>query len=200
MGTKRSSNDHSPTPPKKSSNHWSQGLLSSMENPSLKVEEDEDLVVIKDKYPKAEVHYLILPKDDISSLRQVKSSHLSLFYKMEKCGKKLISEHPNHKFRLGFHAVPSMARLHLHVISQDFNSPCLKTKRHWNSFTTPYFLPISSAISELESKGEISKMPSHVAESYLTSKLKCHVCSFEPKTMPELKRHLFSHIGKEAKK
>ena len=28
----------------------------------------------------------------------------------------------------------------MHVISQDFDSPSLKNKKHWNSFTTPYFV------------------------------------------------------------
>lgn len=32
--------------------HWSLGLKSSMEDPKLKVEEDDKLVIIKDKYPK----------------------------------------------------------------------------------------------------------------------------------------------------
>lgn len=32
------------------------------------------------------------------------------------------------------------SQLHLHVISQDFDSPALKTKKHWNSFTTEYFI------------------------------------------------------------
>jgi len=41
---------------------------------------------------------------------------------------------------MGYHAMPSMQRLHLHVISTDFNSPYLKTKYHWNSFTTSFFL------------------------------------------------------------
>ena len=36
--------------------------------------------------------------------------------------------------------IPSMAQVHMHVISQDFISPCLKTKKHWNSFNTPYFI------------------------------------------------------------
>ena len=35
------------------------------------------------------------------------------------------------------------SHVHLHVISQDFNSPCLKTKKHWNSFTTEYFIDSS---------------------------------------------------------
>lgn len=37
------------------------------------------------------------------------------------------------------------SHVHLHVISQDFDSPCLKNKKHWNSFTTDYFI---------ESKGQ----------------------------------------------
>jgi len=32
------------------------------------------------------------------------------------------------------------SQLHMHVISQDFNSASLKTKKHWNSFTTEYFI------------------------------------------------------------
>ena len=32
------------------------------------------------------------------------------------------------------------SQLHMHVISQDFDSPSLKTKKHWNSFTTEYFV------------------------------------------------------------
>lgn len=34
----------------------------------------------------------------------------------------------------------SYSHVHLHVISQDFDSPCLKNKKHWNSFTTDYFI------------------------------------------------------------
>lgn len=50
-------------------------------------------------------------------------------------------------YSIGYHAMPSMQRLHLHVISTDFNSPCLKTKYHWNSFTTPFFLHSSGQIA-----------------------------------------------------
>ena len=35
--------------------HWSQGLLKSMEDPQLKVESDEKIAIIKDKYPKVRV-------------------------------------------------------------------------------------------------------------------------------------------------
>ena len=43
--------------------HWTQGLIASMKDPSLLLCEDDFTVIIKDKYPKAKHHYLIMPKD-----------------------------------------------------------------------------------------------------------------------------------------
>ncbi|XP_046398848.1 aprataxin [Ischnura elegans] len=197
MGTKRSLNDHElESSAKKTAGHWSKGLLSSMEDPELKVEEDDTTVVIKDKYPKAEVHYLILPKEDISDMSKLQKRHLPLLKNMFAIGERIMEENPNREIRLGFHAVASMSRLHMHVISQDFNSKCLKTKRHWNSFTSSYFVPASSIIAELEKNGCIKRMASKTAESLLATPLKCHKCSLEPKTMPQLKTHLMTHFKK----
>ena len=36
----------------KGTGHWSRGLLASMDDPELKVTEDDKVVIIKDKYPK----------------------------------------------------------------------------------------------------------------------------------------------------
>lgn len=48
--SKRPASESSHPPAKKG--HWSQGLLSSMNDPNLIVESDERVVIIKDKYPK----------------------------------------------------------------------------------------------------------------------------------------------------
>lgn len=48
------------------------------------------------------------------------------------------------RIRSGFHAMPSMANLHIHVISLDLYSPALKRFNHYNSFTTVFFLPFDS--------------------------------------------------------
>lgn len=37
---------------KKPFGHWSQGLLSSMDDPELRVHSDDKITIIKDKYPK----------------------------------------------------------------------------------------------------------------------------------------------------
>ena len=41
-------------PKKKPFGHWSQGLLSSMDDPELRVDSDDKVVIIKDKYPKVQ--------------------------------------------------------------------------------------------------------------------------------------------------
>lgn len=141
---KRSKNRNSDEPLKKKQNvgHWVNGLLKSMEDPELVIKNDDLITVIKDAYPKAEFHYLILPQENISSLKVIRTEHLDLLKHMYKAAKELISEetHEGKSFNIGYHAEPSMVRLHLHVISKDMNSPCLKTKKHWNSFTTNFFI------------------------------------------------------------
>lgn len=63
--------------------------------------------------------------------------------------------------------------MHLHVISQDFDSPCLKNKKHWNSFTTEYFI---------ESHGERERESWDVFWEWLSRSstvLHCvHYCTF----------------------
>ncbi|XP_069330439.1 aprataxin isoform X2 [Eulemur rufifrons] len=128
---------------KESLGHWSQGLKISMQDPKMQVYKDEHVVVIKDKYPKARHHWLVLPWASISSLKAVTREHLELLKHMHTVGEKVIANFAgssNLRFRLGYHAIPSMSHVHLHVISQDFDSPCLKNKKHWNSFNTEYFL------------------------------------------------------------
>lgn len=53
------------------SNHWSMGLLSSMKNPEYRVLSSDIGVVIKDKFPKAKFHFLVLPYDTIPTIYHV---------------------------------------------------------------------------------------------------------------------------------
>lgn len=45
--------------------------------------------------------------------------------------------------RTGIHAHPSMSHLHIHIMSRDMNSPALKHRKHYNSFNTDFFIPLS---------------------------------------------------------
>lgn len=42
----------------------------------------------------------------------------------------------------GTHANPSMNHVHIHVLSRDMHSECLKKKNHYLSFTTDFFIPM----------------------------------------------------------
>ena len=49
---KSSENGGSQASAKKPFGHWSMGLKASMEDPEMKVFDDDKVVIIKDKYPK----------------------------------------------------------------------------------------------------------------------------------------------------
>lgn len=206
MAAKRSSSDSDEEPPPKrkpyskkpgqARNHWMLGLLESMKNPDMIMKEDDTCVIIKDGYPKARHHYLVLPKAEISSLRALNSTHVGLLKHMFTMGQKLVEDVQKGdrgvSFRMGYHAVPSMARLHMHVVSQDFDSPCLKNKKHWNSFTSEFFLDAKDVIKTLEEKGKVP-VDKDRCEQLLKLPLKCHVCNKTLSNMPKLKSHITSH-------
>ncbi|XP_043916907.1 aprataxin isoform X1 [Protopterus annectens] len=180
---------------KESLGHWSQGLKVSMQDPKLQMYKDDKVVVIKDKYPKARYHWLVLPWISIASLKVVREEHLELLQHMHTIGEKMVRGCPDAKklqFRLGYHAIPSMSHIHLHVISQDFDSPCLKNKKHWNSFNTEYFLNSEDVIKMVEKDGKVTVQDG--ATELLKLPLKCHVCKQLQSTLPQLKEHLKKHM------
>lgn len=140
---KRSAEENGPVKKaQKTMGHWSLELLKLMKDPEYIVKADDLITIIKDGYNKAKFHYLILPNKRLHSIRDVKAEHLSLLKHMEKEAENLIKESPHKEcnFKIGYHSVPSMSQLHLHVISDDFCSPYLKNKKHFNSFNTKFFL------------------------------------------------------------
>ncbi len=177
-----------------SSKHWSMGLLASIDDPELLVRKSDDVAVIKDKYPKARYHFLVLPlKKRIPDLAALRPEDVLLLEAMHAEGKSLSKEYKDVELKLGYHAVPSMSQVHLHVISQDFDSPCLKTKKHWNSFNTKYFLPSRHVIQQLESNGKIDVISGQESKKLLETPLKCHRCPYVPKNLPDLKVHIKKH-------
>ncbi|XP_015250444.1 PREDICTED: aprataxin [Cyprinodon variegatus] len=178
--------------------HWSQGLKTSMQDPQMQVYKDDKVVVIKDKYPKARYHWLVLPWQSIPSLKALSGEHCVLLKHMQQVADRMIQQCPDSsslQFRTGYHAIPSMSQIHLHVISQDFDSPCLKNKKHWNSFTTEYFIDSHDVIQMLETSGKVSVKDG--TSELLKLSLCCHVCRKELPTIPSLKEHLKSHFPRQ---
>lgn len=199
MASKRGGNPIEGPAPKKKPVHWSMALSASMEDPEMVVHEDDLCVIIKDKYPKARHHYLVLPKAQISSLRALDRTHLDLVKHLHQAGQEFVAKFTekdhNLKFRFGFHAEPSMNRLHMHAISQDLDSPCLKNKKHWNSFTTDFFISSQTIIKMLREQGKIELDVARYKE-LLKNPLQCHVCHRDLSNMPQLKDHIKVHIKK----
>ncbi|KAF5288069.1 hypothetical protein FQR65_LT12119 [Abscondita terminalis] len=201
MGSKRTAlnaEDGSSKKLKTDGGHWSLGLLDAIKDPDNLVRQNATLVVIKDKYPKAKFHYLIVPKEDISSLKQVRKEHIKLMEQMQAMAEDIIEEdrHKESNFKIGFHAEASMLRLHLHVISDDMNSNSVKTKKHWNSFTTKFFLDSKEVLSQLKRDGAVSLPSAEICKELLNTPIKCHKCKYIPKHMPDLKKHIITHLQK----
>jgi aprataxin len=93
--------------------------------------------------------------------------------------------------RAGFHAVPSMRQLHLHLISQDFDSACLKNKKHFNSFATDFFVPPETWVRQLQQTGRVS-VDKAAEEAKLKRDMVCPATGRPLSNMPALKAHLAS--------
>ena len=91
--------------------------------------------------------------------------------------------------RIGFHAIPSMPQLHMHVTCQDALTPGMKNKKHWHSFTSGFLIPLSAAWADLEQHGRLLINPA-AAEALLKQPLACHRCRQACKDMPTLRSHV----------
>jgi len=91
------------------------------ELPSEKVFENEKIIVIKDKYPIAPVHLLIISKKPISSIQRIEEEDLPLIGEMMKVAQRLAKEfNIEDGYRLltnnGQKAGQTIFHLHFHLI------------------------------------------------------------------------------------
>uniref|UniRef100_A0A0A9XX89 Aprataxin n=1 Tax=Lygus hesperus TaxID=30085 RepID=A0A0A9XX89_LYGHE len=174
---------------------WKFKLIGDMKDPAKQLFVDDQIAILRDAYPKAERHFLVLPQENISSLASIKIDDIKILKHMDLKGREIAEKYGEGRtFRFGYHAEPSMERLHLHVISDDMNSPSLKNKKHWNSFTTPFFMDSKKVIEDLEERGKIQFPSKQEIESFINTPLKCHKCDHVPKNMPALKKHILEHL------
>ena len=71
----------------------------------------------------------------------------------------------------GIHAGPSMNHLHVHIISIDRHSECMKHRKHYNSFSTPFLIDVEDFPLD---KSDDRKHPGR--ERYLDRELECWRC------------------------
>jgi aprataxin len=69
------------------------------------------------------------------------------------------------------------------------DSVYLKNKKHWNSFTTEFFLDVDDVIKTLEG-GKRLEYKVDEKEELLKRDMKCQKCGEVLRNMPKLKEHL----------
>ncbi|KFY28107.1 hypothetical protein V493_03113 [Pseudogymnoascus sp. VKM F-4281 (FW-2241)] len=87
---------------------------------------------------------------------------------------------------MGIHAHPSMSHLHVHVLSVDRYSECSKNRAHYNSFSTPFFIPLDAfPLRADDPRRDPGK------GGYLSRDLKCWRCGADfGRSFVRLKEHL----------
>ncbi|XP_078436435.1 APRATAXIN-like protein isoform X2 [Wolffia australiana] len=174
---------------------WAEALhrlaMEPDKDPHVLLEVTDDFIVLPDLYPKAKKHVLVVSREEnLDSLADVERKHQPLLRKLHEAAmrwtSKFLEKDPSLTFRLGYHSVPSMRQLHLHVISQDLDSEHMKNKKHWNSFTTAFFRDSVDVIAEVEREGGVA---SAAAERLLVAELRCHRCRSAQPSLPKLKAH-----------
>ena len=125
----------------------------------------KEWVIIRDKFPKSKHHYLIIARQGATeeakpplSVLHLEKRHLPLLQTYKAQSEKLMAKHidlPTSAWQVGFHAIPSLYPLHLHVMTRDLDSPLIKNKHHWHSFSTAFFLPLSRVTASIEEFGKV---------------------------------------------
>lgn len=178
--------------------NWQDGLITAMSDTTQVYQSDELTVTLIDMFPKARYHYLVVPKEDINSVEELSRDKIALLEHIHQVAADFISrvhqKEPALKFRFGYHAVPSMRRLHLHIISQDFDSPRLYKQHHWNIFNTEYFIESQIVIDTLRDAGSI-EIEKDKYESLLGLRMKCNRCGKKYNDIRGLKDHLVQEHG-----
>ena len=98
--------------------------------------------------------------------------------------------------KMGYLPLPAFEPLHMHILSDDFDSIWLKTRRQWNSFNTAYFLDCTSIDEWLAagfSIGDILPGDSRELEICLMQTIRCSHCKKAQNDIRSLKAHLKIH-------
>jgi len=157
----------------------------------------EEFVTIHDGYPKAAVHLLVLPRARVASLQKLTCEHLPMLKRLSAYVAWLLEQvegkdgDPGVGWTHGLHSVPSLKQLHVHVMTLDLNSPCMKNAKHFSSFLPPFLVSLDEVIQMLQDGVLNNRSPKELEEDMKKRRLCCHRCGADfGRGFAELKRHL----------
>ncbi|CAJ1439172.1 unnamed protein product [Effrenium voratum] len=158
------------------------------------VHSTEEFLTIHDGYPKAAVHLLVLPRTRVASLAKLTPEHLPMLRRL--CGYvawllEQLGQQDGVGWTHGLHSVPSLKQLHVHVMTMDFCSPCLKNAKHFCSFLPPFLVSLDEAVRVVSEGGFVERSLQELEEGMKKRRLCCHRCGADfGRSFAELKRHL----------
>lgn len=187
--------------------HWSRQLgiyKTKQHDPSCVymyvTDNDKPFAAIAyDKFPKSSVHLLIIPYNiDVKRPDLFQKHHLHELKKLHIFSYKIcddLEKKYNMKFLVGYHAIPSMLDIHLHIISNDFISDNLKRREHYQSFVNPnYFLSPEKIEYDLENYSIVHISINTILRNQLKNDLLiCNNCNYKSNDFNDFKKHLSSH-------
>lgn len=146
------------------------------------VHQTPEFVTLYDGHPKSSVHLLVIPTQRIKCLERVQADHLELLKRMKEyvhwVSNGVAKQHPHLPgWAEGFHAVPTLDQLHCHVVSLDFQSPCLNSAKQYNSFQPSFLVPLGEVVDALEEGFDMrTRFGLASIEAELEKELQCHRC------------------------
>eukprot|EP00198_Chlamydomonas_reinhardtii_P001968 XP_001691304.1 predicted protein [Chlamydomonas reinhardtii] len=153
---------------------WAQALRKAAQDPEgsqqqVLHKDEEQVVMIMDAFPKARSHALVIARDPaLRSIADLRAEHLPLLEHMRQVALDWIAKRKE----------------------QDFDSPALKNKKHWNTFTTEFFRPLDLVLRELEGHGKLTLISEAEEKRFEGQELRCHACGLAQKSIPALKSHI----------
>ena len=173
---------------------------------------NEHALVVSDPFFKSRLHCLVLPWDTrLKSLNDLDASHVPLLLEMRRAGEAYAAHlratgagtcNPTSnaggsadarslRTIMGFHAIPSLPMLHMHLISLDLESDKLKKKQHYNSFATYFFLPVDAVLDDLRQNKSVTINQDVAAlGAMVDGPMRCLWCNLPLANMPEMRRHV----------
>lgn len=162
----------------------------------------DEFVTFHDGYPKAAIHLLVLPRRvRIAGLGQLTASDLPMLRRLGAYVSWVLQTaegqagDPGLGWMHGVHSVPSLKQLHVHIMTLDLCSPCMKNAKHFSSFQPPFLVALDNIIDTLEKSEDVSnRFGLRTAEEDMKKRsLCCHRCGLDfGRKFAELKRHLSS--------
>lgn len=199
-------------PPKSSS--WTNALydiLSCVEtntddNNVIVIHKNQKFVCTYDKFPKAKHHLLLMCRNypanpsclrNVMSLNDLTKDHLEELREFHQFGRSIAAaicgDDKSTSFKLGYHAIPSLHPLHLHIISSDLDSPCVTTRKHITSFASMFFVTADEVENNLESAFvesiSLDVRKERAQDVLSNTPLECQYCARAASNVPDWKRH-----------